>query len=332
MPVVSVPQIVPPRININRYVQNGKIPSPILPSETRRSLNHALRYRGRELLRVSGWLDGVPIASGVRYQSFFRSSPYPRSVVFDLLIQKGGAASEVAIGIGAFVARFTLSTAAPSSGFDALTSARLVVPSSAIALDTNHMIVVADTAARTVAVTAYESGPIENTANGYVNPLFATGQPILIADRNETATFGNKMARRQCAHIFNYSPDLLAGSTAGGITTTSAAGINILDSSSAPSANTLGYTVDMRFKNYEGNANVPCVLAHYGNASAGAGMFTLRNSAGSIVATVFGILAADGWRTTTFALPSTLAKYDLYAQSASGTVNTKAVSCYQLRT
>jgi hypothetical protein len=72
------------------------------------------------------------------------------------------------------------------------------------------------------------------------------------------------------------------------------------------------------------------VFAAYGSNASGNGSVVLKDSSGTILATIT-VTATNGWDSTTVNLPATNAKYDIqYAGGAGATqTNLYAVSLYQ---
>lgn len=163
---------------------------------------------------------------------------------------------------------------------------------------------------RLVSGTVWTIGAPPDTANGYIDPGYAVGENIYDVDQQALAQLTTAQFNRAGATAWSWSADTAAGAR----TRTSATDINLIDNTStAVTAATPGATLDLRNRNSSSVTTVACVLRARARVAGGAGgHIYLKNSAGTVLATLTITSTVAGWTSTTVNLPNTEAKYDLH--------------------
>lgn len=339
----------------HQYARNGKLPNAFMQAELADHINHAARFRLKEVARFSsGLVSGIPPGNSVthtRWRFAFRPSPYMTTmharawmaptesttadaphvrVVFNTDATATGEQAEIILSYGA-------------SPFDADTPSQLVsmsnIAQDSPGVDTDFStgspayrddVLYCDVqewyGARCVGISIYEGELLTLTdpcAEGV-----SIGRPIFDKDRQDAVTATRALWKQGAAHLFNWSVSLDSNV----LTRTSATSINVVDNTStAISAATPGYTLDLRNKSTLRRGTVPCVFTAYGSIPSGSGTVLLKDSGGSTVATVTINDSFPQWFTTTVDLPATLSKYDVhYAGNGTQTVSVYAASLFQV--
>jgi hypothetical protein len=185
---------------------------------------------------------------------------------------------------------------------------------------------------RIQSATVFELQSMSENFSGYLNQNLTAQSEIYDSMRENVATLQKNLWKRGGAKVLNWTRD------DGGapLTRISATMINIIDNSStAVSASTPGFTLDMTNKDrLSQTSGVPVVMYAFGKmGGAGTGSVAIKNSAGSTVATVTGFNGTASWKSIAFNLPATADKYDLHFASAGlSTLSLYAVSIYEHET
>lgn len=347
MTLVSCPVYSLKPIAAERFVRNGKYPDAYFMHWVRREITRGARWRTKEVFRGADNLTNILTSGGAsrtRWRFRFHTSPYARYLWVNFVL--AGAK-----GTGSPTGRLRIETTVPATFGDAEYSAGGVsgITNTPNTLSTGRttlvsggtaLAITADTDFQgtfydindgvIIAANVYEWS-LENTIeNGYLDSEYAVGSPIYDEDTGDAIAMARTLWKRGAAHLFNWASNTDATAR----TRASSTPINLIDdSSTAVSAATPGYTLDLLYKTTVSRAStgVPCVFAVYGAATvAGNGTVELRDSAGAVVATCAGFAVAGGWVTTTCNLPASSAKYDVffYSNGVDG-LTVYAVSLYQ---
>lgn len=333
----------------HQFARNGKLPDAYLAAELADHINHASRYRLKEVARFSADIMSFGDTAGnfsgerTRWRFAFHSSPYS-----SVLLARGWLAPcsttnatgpyvrvRIQDGTPTTVGDVQLAYGASSSDggephtFLALTDYMMSSPGEIATLPANTALygTVSDfDSARCVGISIYE-GSLLTALPGPCDEGLAIGRPIFDKDRQDAITAARAMWKQGAAKLFTWSVNRDAVAR----TRSSSTAINVIDNSSTSvSAATPGFTLDLRYKSTVRRGTVPVTIKAYGSIPAGAGAAVLVDSGGVPVATVTINSATPGWFSTTCNLPATLAKYDLhYKGDGTNTVTLQAVSAYQ---
>lgn len=182
---------------------------------------------------------------------------------------------------------------------------------------------------RLVAATVYEWGLQPDTDNGYLPTNYGHSTPVYDEDRYDLAAMARGLWKHQAGKLFLWASDTDAASPTNATTTDT----NAIDTSiTTISTTTPGFIVDGTYRATRMRTTIPCVFWAYGKcSSSGNGRVYLKNSAGTVLATISGFTTSDGWATTTVSLPATLAKYDVHFEALAGTTTLRAFGLYQYK-
>ncbi len=343
MSLVGIPQSPPERIRGMRWAKNGQIPQAQFARQLVDSSNFA-RYRRRKCFFTSaGDLDNLPGSNSGSTDRFrFRCETGPLARRFGItycmaLSNHGTGATDsymdiraTKAGTGTIISKeihygaLPASTSTPDDmlyefGFG-------TVFTDDCEPMTEYEFAIADVDnARTISVCVWEDSLSGDTDNGFLANSYAVTQPIYDEQRRALAASLSESWSYQGAHCFNWS----AGPTLFTAPTTPR---NIIDGSTAVSAATPGYTLDLRYKRTVSQARVPVRFAAYAQGSSGSdGEVWLVNSAGTAEIKILSIGTTAGWYTTTADLPDTLAKYDVHVYDPTGNLTVSGVSLYEVK-
>lgn len=339
-------QYAKPPLEPFQWAKNGQYPDSFLQNELADLGNKIALYRGKEIFRYyshSLATGGPNTDERVRWRFAFRASPYCNAIGAVAWMAQTDPESDT---FGVY-SRLRIQDSTPTTlgdaefhyGYAATASANLDVLSPVFQLLTNsgsiadpvagteYFGTVSDFQGRIVAISVFEMS-INNTApftEGY-----AQGTPILDTDR-QTLTAGARLLWKQgAAHLMNWTVDI-AGTPR---TRSSGTFVNAIDNSStAISAASPGFTLDLRNRSTVRRGTVPVTFRVYGSAAAGTGgRVHLMDSSSTSVAFIDNITTA-GWYSATANLPATLAKYDLmYAGDGTNVFSFMHASLYQYTT
>jgi hypothetical protein len=336
-------QYAKPPLEPFQFARNGQYPDSFLQGEMADLANKIALYRGKEYFSNFAIVDGPTTAvEEVRWRFACRASPYANAIgVYAWLAQHAvedpGASPYVRLrmqdgtpttlgdvelhyGLAA-VSSATPNTMAPMFGLLKDGNGDPVSP----VAGTDYYGTISEFQGRVAAISVFEL-----TLNATVpfREGYAAGSSILDLDRQELVAGARLLWKQGAGHLFNWNVDKADSPR----TRTSATSINVIDNSStAVSAATPGFTLDLRNRTTVRRTTVPVVFKVYAS-SPGLGSAILRNSAGAAVATIANISAA-GWYSAQANLPATLAKYDAHiAGDGTNAISCSAMSLYQSAT
>jgi hypothetical protein len=331
------------------FCRNGKRPDVALINRLDEAANQSVLYRGKEHFAAVGAFapNLVPFGAGdrTRWRFAFHTGPYAHALyVLVGMTPPGtsGASSNAycRLDIYSDAAMATLvksetfvhgvnptGTAAGSYGWEYLKPLEKFV--TGLSPDTDYY----------GKFTDVDYGQIEHACvcdlqsmtenySGYLPQNITTHSAVLDKYRQNLATIFHQEWKRGGSRVLWWGVD---DGTAP-LVRSSATDVNVVDgTSTAVSASTPGYTLDMRGKARVSQiSGVPVVMKAFGNCAFGSGIVKLKNSAGSTVATVSVNAASNAWFSTSFNLPATVDKYDLhYAGTGVGSLTLYNVIVYE---
>ncbi|TXH41020.1 MAG: hypothetical protein E6Q97_38450 [Desulfurellales bacterium] len=333
MATVQVPLITPRPINAHRLARNAMPVDPALISKASELHNIALAHRGKELFRATGTMSikSSP-ATETKWRFACRTSPYVTSVKVVMLLltphasATNGNATVTLTDGGAFTGSKTVT--APGVGIDAgAMSSAIEVVKTITGVPSDTVIYGSFSTTDTILLGAcvYEDAPAYDTANGYVQPVYQNGQPILAADRQNLVTLSNALVRRGGAQIFNWS----STNDATPQTNNAATFKNLIDGTTTTGGSGApGWRVDMRYRCTRGQSTTRCKLYYYGANTSGSGVLRLFNEDLSVqyANLVFG--ATLGWSSATVDLPREHLKLIAQHYASAGTTSSYALSLF----
>lgn len=184
---------------------------------------------------------------------------------------------------------------------------------------------------RIISVVCYEVSQLPDTDNGYVRQQYGIGDAILDTDRSSMMTLASSLYTRGAAQSFNFSSDRDTEAPKN----TGLGTVNVLDNATTTwSADSDGYTLDLRYCNRKGSTTVPMRFEAYLATDAGASLsLRLIDSSGNAVASLTANSATPQWYQTTANFRPTLEKYDLmYTSGGVQGIQCFASSLYQFAT
>jgi hypothetical protein len=324
-----VPRSATPPIQWRKFCKNGDAPSAQFVNLLHEATNQAVVHRTRQLFWAAGAKSMLASTSSsrARYRFAFRTSTYMHSLMAFVTMQpptsaNGGLNSYVRLKVFSDTAEATavatvdfyygsspLGTAA--LGITGWSVAKTVaLPVTGLSPNTDYYGTFYDEqGCRLQTATVIEMQSMTEGNDGYLPQSLNQDSEVLSVYRQEVATIQKQLWKYSGAHVFNWTVD--DGSTP--LTFNGIAATNIIDQSSTTiSANTPGLTLDMRHKDrLMQPSGVPVIMKVF--ADEPYGTVYLKDSAGATVASLTGWGATPSWRSVTFNLPATLAKYDLHA-------------------
>lgn len=363
---IPAARTVMPPIQRGRYTRNGQFPDVALINQMNEQTNAGILYRTKEIFRgvgaiaasTSGSLINGIVPSSLagagdrtRWRFAFHTGPYAHSLrVVAVMVSSNTfpASNQYARLDVATNSAGTPAVASARFSFGSMPSVGGVVRDGWPTLKVLEMFVTVNSDTdyygtfydvnfgRLVSVCVWELPSMTQLNDGYLTQTLATGSDILDLYRESLVTLQYNLWRRGGAAVLNWSIDKI-DSVSLTIPDGAVARNIIDDSSTAVSANTPGYTLDMTGKERASQTSgVPCVMKAYGlGSSPGIGFVYLKDSTGATIATIsgFGALGAGGWLSTTVTLPATVAKYDIHYEAGGGgggdTFDLYAVSIYE---
>ena len=355
MSFVSIPGYAKAPLSAAQYARNGKCPDAVFQGALADAVNAAAAIRTKEVARFGAATYSIPILAARRWRFAFCTSPFARLIWMRVTLtmpDKGADNSGCRLIVRDAAGTLIGTAIAYQGGF-------IVSPPTTpsywshfdVPLDDgagNAIIVPAGTVlfgefdgynnGRPVAVSVYESSMLPDTANGYAPSNYTSLAPVLAGHRTAVAAAARAMWQRGGAHLANWSCGLDSAPAHSNTTVAT----NLIDlTSTTVSAATPGITLDLRYCARAKDAGqVPVTMYACGAPTSGAvgGSVVLKDSAGTTLATVgtFTALAPTAgawlstfWKSASFSLPATLAKYDFQiVGSASPGLDVYAVSLF----
>ena len=358
MSLIDIQRYIRRPIQAAKFVRNGKYPESWVQSALADSVNHAARWRAKQVYAKSvGILDTVAQSAGTvsRWRFAWRSGPYARHLQakaimmncnslpngnpYGLLTVRNGAGTSIGtmrFYFGANAGSTFDNTADWSIQYDVLNDGSY--NNITLTADTEYFGEVSDVdQSRIRAIVVYEHSVDVDTST-HPNPSCAARSPVYDGDRQDVATVARKMWKQGASPLWHVGPS----TTANSLTTTSTTLTSVLfdptlGTGTAVSAATVGATLDMTYKGTSsrtGASAVPVTMWCYVNCSSD-GTVALKDSSGTALLTATS--AGDSvsrWVTATGYLPATVAKYDLHFKVASnpGAIILYGMSLYQYAT
>lgn len=361
---LPAPRTASPPIQRGRYTRNGQAPDIALINAMNMQTNQGVCYRTKEVFRATPsqyMLYPLPSSAGasrVRWRFAFRTGKYThalRAVVVmspqdtnqganaygRLDLATSTAATPVVETVNFYFGAAPGGTAGGTYGWDSIKAVTMYLD---VDPDTDYYATFTDVNyCRMLSACVHELSSMTEHFSGYLPQNLAAGSDVLETYRRNLVTLQYNLWRRGGATVLNYTSDgddAAAPYGTAPLVTTSLTARNLIDdTSTAVSAATPGYTLDMTGKERlsQSSTGVPCVMKAFGVMGSGSnlGRVYLKDSSGTTVASILDVWnSTAGWQSTTFNLPASAAKYDLhYARAASTDVGNPfqlcAVSIYE---
>ncbi len=350
MTAINIPLALQKRIRYQDYARNGKLVDARFGAALAQAANQSVYCRGKELFRWYGGLIAlggngnvsyVPASNGTRARWRFAGHTSKRvsKVRAELLIAEAAASTfrcGTTVTLNDITGGITYGTASAfygaslTGGTDVLSSWGVCVVDFDVPGDTDVYGVVQDfNGGRVVSGTIYELMLPGDDANGYVAGNYVATGPIQDIDREAVSTLARDHWKKGAAQSWNWCVNVDATPR----TTTSATDKNLIDTSvTTVTTSSPGATLDFVNKaKFSSSTAVAVKMAVYGSVLSGTnGTVKLKNSSGTVVASVTGFSTTPGWLTTTFTLPNTKGKYDIMFSTAASTLSVGAVSIFEI--
>lgn len=346
--VAAVPatKAATPPIQLDRWFRNGKAPDATCLNMMNEAANQAALYRTKEVFSILGRTQqsqSSTVAARKRWRAAFRTGPYgdklyvmaimlPPSSGYD---QNSSAKLEVFSDTAeaTVVSSRTLTYGSSPTGASTASGVqywkRIEGFLEGLTPNTNYYLAFTDQAyGRLHSATVFELQSMTTHFDGYLPQNFTEQSQILDTYRRNLAAVVRELWLKAGAKVFTWSVD--DGSAP--IQTTSATPTNIIDgTSTAVSAATPGFTLDMRYKNRASSSTVPVEFVAFGSCTVGTnGVIVVKDSAGVVQAAISTAWSATpSWQRASCILPATLDKYDVQFYTAAGTFSLYAVSAYE---
>lgn len=354
MTTIRIPTAMPPVLSPRANARNGRYPTASFSGSLVDMTNQALFVRSKEVARFFYPMPtnataggGIPASGGAgevrRWNSAFHSSPMAGRLWAAVTQAEPSTATG---GVLPYV-RIRLTDMAGSALGDAFAYGRPIATSLAnvdvpshfttrivpfvnasnqpIALSPDADLALQFSSfdqGRVVCAMVYEQADPPDTANGYIDPSLSVLGPILDVTRQSVATLLRSQWKRGAAHLFNHGEqNSIATATP----------TNVVDNTTVVSAATAGWTIDLtnRGRLNAGVNGVLCTLWVYAKDTGSSGQVRLVDSSGSAKGTITGFTSSSTWRSTTFFLPASVAKYALqFFRTTSGTLTIGGASLY----
>lgn len=335
MSVINISRITPAPLHPHRLCDNGQVVTWRAEAGIAAALNHAARWHTREAFRYVGQVASIAAKAGAGQRKRWRCAWHTGPMTTRMWVAFGCGQAQVT---GDPYAKFEIDGGGDSATFhfgggggalaNAPSTLGYAVRSIEVSPNTQYTGLWSDyDDARLFSGCLFEESYEPDTDNGYAEPNAAVTGPIFDARRAATLGLADDLWSRG-AHTFSWVVDTDAAVR----TRTSATDINLIDNTStAVSAATPGYKIDLRYRRRRRATTVPvrirvCALV----AGGGTAHVYLKDSGGSTVATVTITGASEAWFTTDVNLPATDAKYDIhYDSDGANQVSVFAVSAYE---
>lgn len=354
--VPSLPSTISavPPIQLNRWCRNGKSPAAQLLNQQNDSANQAVICRTKEVFRGGAtFFDEATSGSTgdrIRWRFAFHTGPYahalgvvvlmrPQDVGYDtssyVRLDLSESATESPVDLSqTFVHGLSPLGATEARGWQYLQEVTHIIDG--VSADTDYYGIFVDVDyARIQAATVFELASMtENT--GYLANNVTAMSSVLDVYRQNLATITRALWRRGGSQVLNwYTGDNNATKITGRLTSSATPKNVVDDSSTSVSAATPGWTLSLtNHDRVSQTSGVPCVMKAFGSMSAGtAGEVYLKDSGGNTIASITNVFTTTPqWHSTTFNMPATTAKYDIWYATASDDFTLRAVSIYEHET
>ncbi len=337
-----------PPIQRGRYTRNGQAPDIALINSLNEQTNQGVLYRAGEVFRCVGNSAGLLPPSSVsatraRWRFSFHTGKYTHSLLAMVCLipqdsnpgnntyARLDISTSATYATTASTAKFFHGasqggTAAVPAGWDAL---KPIVMYLDVDPDTDYYGIFYDIdSGRLMSATVIELTSMTEHFSGYLPQHIPVGGDVLDVYRENLVTLQYNLWRRGGATVMNWTvdgDDVSAPYGSGPIATTSSTQTNIVDTSSTTvTAATPGWTFDMTGKERlsQSATGVPCRLEVFGklDAAGADGNVYLKDSAGATVTSIVGQWTSSTatWKSVTFNLPASAAKYDIHFSRSTG--------------
>jgi hypothetical protein len=340
-----------PPIPIRRHVRNGTHPNAWLASAMNEAANAAAMFRTKQPFALLGptavSLPNSQLADRVRGRWAFHTGPMTHQLEVTCVMyppNEAGTGVAGANGADTYATCTILTTGGATQATDDFhygpgpagsavdgygwPNMKMITKYLAVSPDTDYTGLFTDkNYGRIQSALVFEISSMTDHNSGYLSQNISERAPIHDAYRqNLLPLIRNQWKRGGCMQL-NWHVE--NGSSPIANATTTAKNI-VDDTTTAVSADSPGYTLDMRYRDrLSQTSGVPCVMKVYAAAAGANGSVILKNSAGSPVATAT-VTGALGWYSIAFDMPATIDKYDLhYVAVFGGTITLHAVSIYE---
>lgn len=330
---------VPSPIHPHHYADNGLVPTVRFYQQIADGANVVALARGKCAWRSPGRVRTILAAGGAGQRNRWRGHIHTPPLCAQLGVYMITARSATSGGLTDPYTKFSCSGGV--LGFEHHYGNTLATPSDVpsewghmfryvdCAADTDYEIAFSDVDnGRLVSACVWTVGDVVDVANGYLERNIAVGQPIFDADSSAAMQLTTAQFNRAGATCWSWSADTDASAR----TRTSTTDINLIDNSStAVSGSTPGVELDLRYMNSSSATTVAFRLLANAKVAGGAGGHVyLKDSAGTVLATITVTSTTAGWTSTTVNLPASVAKYDLHFDGdGANLITVYAVSLYQ---
>lgn len=346
------PQGALPPLQVDKFFRNGLPPSASAQNALHAHAMQALLHRSKELFNYHGQMIGMQTSYGagdrIRWRFAGKTGAYTHAVgAFAVLIPQSTGEDEnsyARLDIYSDVTETTLIAsqkfyfgADPSTASTALPQWReaiAIIDGIPASTEIYARFVDVDFG-RLLCATVFDLQSATEGTDGYLNQATSALTPITDAESEALASITRNLWSKGGAKVLSWT----VNNGTAPITTTSSTAKNIIDvTSTAVSAATPGYTLDMTNKARSSQSSgVPCVMKVFGhlNAASTGGQVYLKDSGGNVVGSIVDqwTTTTPTWKSTTFNLPASVDKYDLqFATNAAfgNTFSCYAVSIYEL--
>lgn len=344
----NAPQNLARAIQTNQWLRNGRYPDANFYAQFAAQVNHIIRWGCKEPFSWATPITSLASSSGTgatrdRWRFAFQTSRFVREL-WVLGVMAPATAHSGADGRGvltisddpAYAA--TVGTATFSGGSLGSDTPKYFTPVFAPVVESDGSIITIGSNTdhfgkfeekgdgRLLSATVFEVAIIPDSAQGYIEDggAIAYDSSILDKTRQAIADALRGLWLNNGAQAWNWTVEYNA------ITRTLPTPLNVVDTTStAVSAATPGATLDLRLRSTKRRGTVPMVIQAFGSNAGNAGSVVLKDSSGTILATI-AINSAAQWYQAPFNAPATLAKYDIQFAATASTTNLFAVSIYPL--
>ncbi len=357
VPALPVTKAAEPPIPTDRFFRNGKHPDASAMNALNIQMNQAMLFRTKEAFSILGDLGSAPgiqatstAGTRARWRGAFHTSPYSHALLARVVMFPPSSNysndTYATLKIYSDATETTLvSTTEFHYGPGPSTSSvggwqyHKIIDKfiDGLNADTDYYFLWADEAfGRLQSAAVADLQSMSENYNGYLPVNFTEQTPVYDKYREQLVTPIPSLWKRGGAKVMGWTTNIQSSPTTNATSTYK----NVLDgTSTAVSASTPGWTLDMRYKNRLSQATVPCKLWVCGSWLTGGtptgGDVLLLDSAGSTVASISAGWAntTPKWVSTTVNLPATSAKYDIQIRmgpgGAAGTFSCYAISMYE---
>jgi hypothetical protein len=337
VPELPVTKAAVPPIQTDRFFRNGKHPDASAMNQMNEQMNQGMVFRTKEAWSILGDLGtyGVgifaPSQSGTRprWRFAFHTGPFHHALVARVVMYPSDTPTSTpgysTVKIYSDATETTLVSTtefwygtrhwpSPDSGWPYHKVIDKFIEG--LSADTDYYVVIADVDFARIQSMAVGDLQSMSDYNGYLPVNFTEQTQILDTDIENLVSAMPSLWKRGGAKVFNWTTNIQSSPA----TNNTATFKNVLDgTSTAVSASTPGWTLDMRYKNRLSQTTVPCKFFVCGSwlngGSVSGGEVKLVDST---IVTVGGGTGWNSttpkWLSTTFNMPANLDKYDLMSK------------------